>query len=258
MNYPCTDLAQYFNVERGLNATTEQFNVAFHIIDDCHSTESKYDPLCSMPAELEDFIVVTDKANGRIYKNKHCAYCHGVQDYEEWDIITDCAGLNEIRFETFEERNIYVVNNCTIIPFPPKSQMKSKYRCVLPEDIEERQCVTKHTENGNSSVDNENVEVIRAACVIADPYLSDMFYVDKWYASIYCYLCDERTNINASYLCDVPTSFYQDKLTDVKLTMMISHKSSDSDHFVPIERCNMSSKWDSYSVRIIILSVIKS
>ena len=78
---------------------------------------------------LDQYIWVSDRVSGKIYKNWHCAVCAGVQNYVFWNIQTNCL---EIFAQYLETVNAILVSDlCDIILRPPirLTNLVRLYRC---------------------------------------------------------------------------------------------------------------------------------
>ena len=78
----------------------------YRVIDSCPSSEdrSNFEPKCSSKnrTSLVDFVWVSDTV-GRIYLNKHCAKCHGINDSITWHLQTRCSDILSANFFNFLE-----------------------------------------------------------------------------------------------------------------------------------------------------------
>ena len=57
---------------------------------------------CSRPinGSLEDFVWVSDKVSGKIYQNRHCAYCNGVTELTNWLLRIFCSRIMTLETST--------------------------------------------------------------------------------------------------------------------------------------------------------------
>ena len=81
--------------------------------------------------ELSDYIWVSDTTTGKIFRNRYCANCHGVDKFESWNIKTKCIHTFPSNINSFA--NLLVTDPaCSIINVMPDylANVTWKFRCI--------------------------------------------------------------------------------------------------------------------------------
>ena len=132
---------------------------------------------------FEDFIWVTGLDNGKIYKNKFCAECHGVLNYTYWTLMTSC-------YEVIDNADIFwikktVPSNCSLTVVPPATKKDILTSlCTVPSISK---CnVTGQWETYNWALEN-------ACNAFESHYLEAIPLSFKVYRNVFCYLCNVGT-----------------------------------------------------------------
>ena len=132
---------------------------------------------------LQDYVWVSESANGMIYQNIHCAKCHGVSQVWHWDIRTSCFEI----LDTFVNiEDTLMGTDCDITNTAPddKASIVSKYRCYDfdLEDYLYSDC--------NVSTDHRN-DFLTACNKSTWPYIvaESMQDSGKYYKNVFCYAC---------------------------------------------------------------------
>ncbi|KAL4235746.1 hypothetical protein ACF0H5_004138 [Mactra antiquata] len=246
VRYPCVDLDQYYNKPRGIPTITTRTNVFYHVIDDCPTTVNSYEyPKCSAPRDLEDLIFVTDRLTGRVYKNKDCAKCHGVKEYVEWEIATNCPYKSEGL--TREEWFSYVLKSCIITPILFDISVSQAFRCY-PKSGQIKKC------NVTGTWKRRDLD-IRQACELDNPETNSLYYHERFdkifrrdaYQNAFCKLCNPLDDKEWSDLCiDVLSTPNGGKLTSSGFSVVINFKKPTETSQSP--KCVQGHVWDPHQV----------
>ncbi|KAL4228531.1 hypothetical protein ACF0H5_011581 [Mactra antiquata] len=202
VKYPCVNLGQYLNIPRGLES---EHGLVYRIVDDCPSIMlSLLYPKCFISEDIEDFIVVSDPVTDRIYKNKHCALCNGVNVYTKWDLTTNCdfssIKLNASRSEWYS----YIVRNCSLTPQPQKWTDGLSVKCYqVPRKI----MTCNYTGRWKQQDDD-----VQDACEADNQYTNNLLYQEVHSSSVtyrnaYCQLCNAQEDEVWPDLCTLVTIF---------------------------------------------------
>ena len=75
-----------------------------------------------------DIIWVSDTITSKIYKDRFCAECNGVQNHKSWDLVTDCFDLAvkerySLNINSYSEQCLFVT---------PLNKRASENVCVAP------------------------------------------------------------------------------------------------------------------------------
>ena len=132
---------------------------------------------------LQDYVWVSESANGMIYQNIHCAECHGVSQVWHWDIRTSCFEI----LDTFVNiEDTLLGTDCDITNTAPddKASLVSEYRCY-DFDLEDGL-----SSDCNVSTDLRN-DFLTACNQSTWPYIvaMSMQASGKYYKNVFCYAC---------------------------------------------------------------------
>ena len=151
----------------------------YRVIDKCPKPEQN--PILAQKCigenrtELTDYIWVSDPLNGKIFQNRYCANCHGVDKFELWNIETDCTQIFPSNINSFA--NMLVIDpKCNIINVMPEylANVTWKFRCF---------------NNGQSNCEKttSNVTLVDACTMYNLPvYESISGFV---FRNVFCQLC---------------------------------------------------------------------
>ena len=98
------------------------------LIDRCPLNNEE--PLCI--GSIDEIIVVSD-SKGNVYRNKHCAHCHGVTDLTAWEMYAyQCTCLYAMAeyAMTLDERDHLIRRNCEIVALPPVAGKEIRAECL--------------------------------------------------------------------------------------------------------------------------------
>lgn len=246
--YPCVDLATLWN---GVNASRKMkdFKLWFHVVTDCPNMLSAHEnPRCEEPKELQDLIVVSNPANGRVYKNKHCARCNNVENYVSWMLLVQCPEIASFSFETFEERDKYVAEYCSVLPLPPNRRAGDLSRCSLDENI-----IAECNSTGKWNYFEKEIE---KACLHDRVgqnvvFTEDHFLGAQTYANVYCYLCNNPRGKVKEDICIARN--YSENLKNYFITFTALLDIPEENTQLKNRHCRVFEIWDRFSVSLITL-----
>ena len=179
-------------VKQKLNSgeTKDNETYAFKVIDSCATNiikkgdNNEHKDLCQREnkTSLDDYIWVSDKVTGKIFKNWHCAACNGVAEYKFWQIQTNCE---DILTQNVGSVNALLLSaSCQIILEPPHMlrYLVAAYKC--PQTFGYSRC----NETGNW---RDYDDVIEKACETFEwKYSSN---TGTSYKNVFCFVCNENT-----------------------------------------------------------------
>ena len=125
--------------------------------------------------ELIDYIWVSDSTNGKIFQNRHCAYCHGIDKFKLWNVKTHCEHTFPSNIKSYA--NLLMNDpDCNIINVAPDflANVNWKFGCIKwGQSICEKMTT--------------NVTVLDACTMYSMPVIDAR--TDKLYKNIYCRMC---------------------------------------------------------------------
>ncbi|XP_045160679.2 uncharacterized protein LOC123525595 [Mercenaria mercenaria] len=158
-----------------------------------HSTRDKCET--STPESIEDGVFVSSKNGKIVYKNRHCALCHGEEDPIMWAVGVDEKCVRDVflsRSDTHHSLNASYMNeklmtSCTIT-FDRPSITSWKHVVCAYEGLLISSCPDLTSQKLSSDgIDKELNEL----CLKDNSALS--VFHGKWqYANVYCYLCNRQ------------------------------------------------------------------
>ena len=153
----------------------------YYVIKSCPKKDDALAEQCreELQSALEDFIWVTDRRTNRIYNNKHCAICHGVESYTPWQISTDCIGALNGQISPNDVVN-HIIDKCSLTVVPPGTNDNTG-QCLMPE-------YTKCNLIVDWVVYDQAME--NACNNFSQIYIEENTYRTKVYKNIYCFLCN--------------------------------------------------------------------
>ena len=165
----------------GINIDQKQ-NWGYYVVTGCPADETLLAKKCSgeIKLSLEDSVWVTDIRTNKIYGNKHCALCHGVEENRQWRLATDCPeamnGTNSPD-EVIEA----ITNMCGLTVEPPPKEDHMDNFCLRPD-------ITICNVTGQWKVYDQALET---ACLrFQQPYVHVQLFRTIIYRNIYCFLCN--------------------------------------------------------------------
>ncbi|KAL4224892.1 hypothetical protein ACF0H5_015588 [Mactra antiquata] len=243
VRYPCVAIDEYYNKRRSINVFTPT-NVFYHVIDDCPTIIRSIEyPKCSDPYDLEDYVFVSDRLTGRVYKNKDCAKCNGVEQYAEWDMMTDCP--TESEGLTREEWFSYVLKSCAMTPILSDTSVNQAFRCYPVID----QAIKCNSSGTWKDIDLE----IQEACESENPRTNAIYYHEyttlflrrDTYQNAFCKLCNPLNVREWSDLCvNVLSSITSKTVSTFGLSVLINFIKTKESSLAP--QCKPGQIWDPY------------
>ena len=216
----------------------------YRVIDSCPSPEgiSYPETKCSSNnrTSVEDFIWVSDK-RGKIYRNKHCAKCNGINDTVPWQILTTCYNIMKANFVDFMETLLSA--ECNIINVVPEDleHITAKYKCYDPSKLVYTSC----NESGLMSHYDSEVET---ACEQSSWPLPWNRQLAK---NIICFMCNQGLHApSASH--NGQCNLNGDRNEDTLITFLIDYKSITVDTGEKKSNCDIDEIADESLVRIAI------
>ena len=221
----------------------DRYAVFYRVIDTCPVSESRsyLKAQCTNQniTSLEDFTWVSDNT-GKIYQNKHCATCHGIEEPITWRISATCFDIMTAKFDNFRE--VLFSENCTIINTPPKNLqlITDKYTCTDPKLLRYTSC--------NESGLRKNY----------DPALEDACKQSTWLfnlggqrpafdKNIFCWLCNqELPDATTMPLC-ISQGIRNPK--DAPYTFIIDYTSVRADTTEWESNCGLDEMFDEFLVK---------
>ena len=164
----------------------------FRVKDDCPAEEknSTLVKMCKgeLRRELGDYIWISDTRTGQIYQNRHCAACHGIQDYTTWRIGTTCEEVMTMSTDNTEE-TIMSSDRCDVFNEPPSNEAArvESARCYIPG-------VDQCNVTGKWQIYDSEIE---RACLLTDWIYFDNppdFFLPSIYRNLFCYICNTNTD----------------------------------------------------------------
>lgn len=244
--YTCTNLDSMLNDERQIYTLSD--DALYHVIDSCPDVDmSNTFPFCENPAKLEDYVVVSNAENEKVYKNRHCAMCHGVHDVIEWELVQTCDDIMKIAFQSVEDRDAYILKTCTLKAHPPNRQIVEMARCNYDYMVI-RGCAQS---NGKQSA--YDIIELKRACYENRPN-QNTIYKDSsttkttLYANVYCYLCNNLNQTEAPMSLETPEHNVDRAIPFSSVIIKLNEDEQMGDAV-----CNQTQVWDNFTVRSIYL-----
>ena len=216
----------------------------YRVIDSCPGSEgiSYSETKCKRYniTSVEDFIWVSDKT-GRIYRNIHCAKCHGINETVPWQLRTTCYDIMKANFVNIVE--VLLSAKCNIINTVPKDleHITAKYKCYNPSQLTYTSC------NNTRMMTHYDPEV-ETACEQSSWPLPWHGQLAK---NIFCVMCNQDLHAPTAYddrLCDLDGPSRDDKKT--LITFLIDYKSITVDTAEKERNCDQDEILDKSLVRI--------
>ena len=167
-------------------------NWGYYVVTSCPTDESPYAKKCRgrLKTLLKDSVWVTDRQTNKIYANKYCALCHGVVDYNDWQLATSCRepmnGTNSP-----DEVIKAITDTCGLTMEPPSKEDHMDNICLIPD-------ITTCNVTGQWNVYDKALET--ACQSFQQPYVYELMFKTTIYRNIYCFLCNSRHQL-VSDLC---------------------------------------------------------
>lgn len=164
-----------------LDATKYNSSVFYPMILDCSAKTKKRDTDQCMTtrtiSEKFNLPPVTDPKTNFTFKNKHCAKCHGVNEYIEWELSISCYLFSDFNFfSSYDEVIEHGMNrSCIMKHIPPENVYIQN--CSLGNNIKYETCnLTKAWRDFDSNL----------VKMCESPYRLN-YHIFK---NIFCYMCN--------------------------------------------------------------------
>ena len=244
VNKPRPPIVPCIDSHTSRSKDSSQIDGFYRVIDSCPSSEgnSYLKTKCSRnnSTSVEDFIWVSAKT-GRIYQNKHCAKCHGINETIPWQIQTTCYDIMKANFFNFMEALLSA--KCAIINTIPEDfeHITAKYKCYNPLKIIYNSC------NESGLMTHYDSEIETACKQSSWPFPWNRLLV----RNIICMICNRDVYAPiASYdgLCNL--DLFREK--DTLMTFLIDYKGIAVDTAEKESNCDIDEILDESLVRIAI------
>ena len=215
----------------------------YYVIKTCPRTESNKTNIMKCTGELqasfEDYIWVTGLDNRKIYNNKFCAECHGIQSYSYWNILTDCF---EAIVGSYAFRNDKTVpSGCRLIIEPPAEIDMSSNLCIIPT-------ISTCNITGEWQVYDEATE--EACSAFESPYLVDSYFGTYGYRNVFCAMCNQATLVKTKTICKSVHHNETRGLGDDTLAILLDQRvlKKGTDEHVEERKCDQDEIHDPFQV----------
>ena len=213
----------------------------YRVIDTCPFSENRWnlEPKCNTQniTSLEDFVWVSDKT-GKIYKNIHCAKCHGIKEPITWQVQTKtCFDIRVAKFDNLMEA-LLLSESCSIKNTPPEDlrRFTDKYACIDPRVVKYHTC----NESGLMKSYDPAIEI---ACEQSTwPYFLDTITIAK---NMFCLLCNQELPEVRFDLC----FFYDGGKDGGAFTYFIDYTSLQSATTEEGHDCGLDEMFDEFLVK---------
>lgn len=196
----CTNTLDLLNAGRLPVNNTRDYDprVSYLVINKCPLTTNSSNEtvaLCSKPRYIRDYIPASSADGHMLFKNKHCAYCHGQYDLVFWPLLlgTSCASVLQRTWHNVYERDNYVIQNCILGTVPPAYKYAKMVRCRWSHIVSECE----------STGDLSNPE-LREKCDAPYAFYNTAYRQQGtkniYYKNIFCYLCSSNS-VSFSDIC---------------------------------------------------------
>ena len=217
------------------------------IVDQCPDTEPN-DTVAFKCAgaqynSIVDYIWVTDTTTGNIYQNRHCAQCHAIKNFVEWNLKAVCSvgiakGLN-MRQELLSRDYCDLINELPIAEDIYASS--DRYRCYQP-----------NLNHCNTSGDlTKYDEGFAMACeTVIYPFIQHHNIV---YKNVFCYFCN---GYNVEEVTDVCPRMQDAARFYAKFNALISWQVEEKLTRNSKMSCDVNEVFDKFTVSYSLLSII--
>ena len=206
-------------VKRSTGKKTTHFNgyssgvLRYRIVDQCPDTERNTTTAvkCAEPQHISiaDYVWVTDKTTGKIYKNRHCAQCHAVENVAEWNLKALCSLWLHDDLEMTHKPMLS--DECDLINELPNDEAMfgnvDMYRCYRPN-------VNYCNATGDLAYYDEHYAEACESFVY--PFLQ---HENRVFKNMFCYACNGYSLEDTTDVC--PRSYFSMK-ADIAFTALIN------------------------------------
>lgn len=224
---PCQGISSILNDKR-LNvsyATTGFDDQLFRFIDHCRTKRSVPEStraLCDQGGEsLSDYVPVSTPSGDKLFKNRHCAACHGFFNTVDWKlyILSDCIPLLSQSFANQAERETAILETCILYSKPPSNLLGEMVSCYT-DPIS--RC--NHTFQWDA-YDSE----LESKCINSQPfsfnslYRHEHFGLYMFFRNSFCYQCNIKTDSKDNGdTCEVTDFVGMKSITHSSFTILLS------------------------------------
>ena len=183
---------------------------------------------------ITDLIWVSDPHTNRIYRNRFCAECHGIRQYQAWQISTNCFILLLMGNYT---QNIRAYPSCRLSVIPPNRKAYDN-QCLVPD-------ISTCNETGLWQTKDSITETL---CNSHSLMFVEQFLFGSWvYRNVFCFKCNSHPGTPVGDICD---SFEANDgtRTDTSFTAILNIFEAD-DKLPEERRCEMDEVEDPLKVR---------
>ena len=215
------------------------------ITDSCPASEQdkiiQHKCLGTDKTTLDDYVWVSDVATGRIFQNYHCAQCHGIRMWKDWNIRTLCSFITDDSFQNLTET--LFSEECNIINEISEELAREaeEYRCYTPTITMCNQ--TGQWKNYDAAVD-EACKRNTVPFFQMDETLLKMVI----YNNLFCYVCNTEAIESADIVC--PRLEADNRLFETSFSALIDYTEGQEDKKMAASACDIDQISDKYAVRI--------
>ena len=217
------------------------------IVDRCPDTEPN-DTVALKCAgaqytSIVDYIWVTDRTTGKIYQNQHCAQCHAIKNFVEWNLKAVCSigitnSLN-MRQELLSRDYCDLINE---LPIAEDIYATSdRYRCNQPN--------LNHC-NTSGNLANYDEGFAMACETVVYPFMQHYKIV---YKNVFCYFCN---GYDVDQVTDVCPRMQDAARVIAKFDALINWQVEDILTQNSKSSCDVNEVFDKFTVSCTPLSVI--
>ena len=196
----CTSINSLLNIER-LNISLlgkDYLELKYKVIRHCKTSylvSEMTKRFCENGGDrLQGIIPVSSSSGDMLFKNKHCAKCHGVVDVVYWNlyILPDCMHIINEPFANDMEREKAISKTCFLYANPPDNVFSQLVACYTPRF--EPMVFTCNVTGQWDMYDHE----LETRCSSSSDYInSEYLYYPNYFRmrtfkNVYCYLCNMK------------------------------------------------------------------
>ncbi|XP_053403082.1 uncharacterized protein LOC123555935 [Mercenaria mercenaria] len=240
--YPCIPLSHF-----GKDAVVLYDRTSYHVITDClDMVKAIAYPKCFQPSEVQDFVIVSDPRNGRVYRNKHCAECNDVQNYVNWKLRVQCPDMSQLGYvENDKDREKYLMENCSLLPLPLEARSADMSRCVQDSDVISTCNVTGNWDQYDRGIEEACMKTREDQNALFTNYIVDIG-IYKYFASVYCYICNVAKHLKKIDVCEIDNDKKYRSGSVSSLSAILVTKMWEDNTAISNSRCKSTDIWDQY------------
>jgi hypothetical protein len=246
--YPCKHLWDFGKLGENMHRTKGDDNW-YNVINECPD-EIDANPYqkCYTPKDIQDYVIVVDNKKGKLYRNKYCAECNGIKNYDQLNLRIVCPGKNYVSYFDqlkTEERHSYIMENCSIASLPP-TWRTGQSRCWPKTEV-----ISACNMTGKWDFYDNDIE---KGCMTQGQNMvfrvSDRFGLENHYANVYCFLCNTPAATNKTDLCKTINTVDNMKTTLVSFYAILDLNAWEDDEAMKKDntKCDSMQIWDPFSV----------